>query len=304
MMIDKSMVLVVVAWAMVGCSSLPEVGPFADATIELNSAIDLGGKTVVAELRTMEATSQADTLEEAWKARTAAGGALVTYAESLRAIVSAGHSGKESASKVIDSVTSLAATAGISIPASSAAFSTATDIGKFLYGQISLMRAANSLEAALEAAQPAVSRIAVFLDKDLRAAGEIFQLANTDIQQSLELKHRAPIDRLRYRDELLKERDNLYEESPPNEARLLQIAELIAATDEWYDPYQEQLAESSARLRRGEALFSAALDATGRWVAAHDLLVQAVKERRPYNDQSLVQAAVEIRELVGRMREL
>jgi|GEM_PF-1875182 len=336
-------ILLLVISLSAACTALPEVGSFADATIELNAALKTGGATAVAELKAIDADKQAKDLAAAWTVRDKTGVALVAYGESLRAIVDAGNQGKESAGKLIDSVTGLATAAGITIPGSSAALAVAGDTARFIYGQISLMRSAKSLEAALDAAEPAVTRIAEVLAKDLRQAGEIFDLAMTELEDSIQTEEEMQV-RLGYRMALTDERGALYaldlstisdlrkrihelmkqdaatltaeekkelakiREEEANltaaEARLIEIQALIKATDQWHDPLEARLAEIRKRQRVGIAFFAAAVATTTRWAAAHDRLIQAVKERRPYSAQSLMEAAVQVRELTGRMREL
>jgi hypothetical protein len=59
------------AGASVSCTSLPDVGPFVDATYELKSAVAESGSTVASELQYINdgGTNYADQLTEAWKER-------------------------------------------------------------------------------------------------------------------------------------------------------------------------------------------------------------------------------------------
>jgi len=288
------------------CATPPRVGPFVEATVEVRSAVVTAGSTVEAELKQMDAgENYAVRFHELWGTRVRAMDALVAYADSLQAIASAGEEGQEAVSAVADGVTQLAQAAGIALPAAGTV-AVATDTAKFVYQQIALARSARSLEEALVRAQPAVEQIAVHIALDLAAAGEMFEAANTDVVRRIVKENNAGLG---FREQLLTEQGEIYAraslELGEDDARqLLEIDDLLASTRTWYEPMQERLAQVEARRRAGTALFAATLDGVSQWGTAHRSLVVAVQERRPVNAASLMQAALEIRELVRRMREL
>src|SRR5262245_10686356 len=104
---------------LTGCASLPNVGPFVDASNQLRSAVATSGTVVEGELRLMPAgTDFANKLEKEWEARNQAFSGIAAYANSLKAIVDAGNQGAASAQKVADSVANLAKSAGVALPGS------------------------------------------------------------------------------------------------------------------------------------------------------------------------------------------
>lgn len=289
-----------------GCASVPEVGPFAQATAEVRSAVVTAGATAEAELRRMEGGEQyADRLQAQWKTRVKAVGALVDYTDSLQSIVEAGQQGGDTADALADSVTRLAGAAGIALPAAGTV-DVATDTARFVYQHIARMRAAKSLEASLEASQPAVEQIAQTIALDLRDAAGIFQAANQDLKRQLNFAHN---EGLGFRESLIEERKRIYGAgaenlTQANKQRLLEIDELLVSTNDWYQPLQQRRNEIDDRLAASQALFNAATETVSQWGLAHAGLVAAVQERRPVNARSLAQAAADLRTLITRVREL
>ncbi len=287
-----------------GCASLPDVGPFVDATNQLRSAVASSGATVEAELRMIPAeNAAADQLARQWAARNQAFAAMADYANSIQAIVDAGNKGAESAQKVADSVKAFAGAAGVALPGSPEAVALATDVAKFVYNQIALAHAAKSLEKSMEAAQPAIESIATLLTSDLKDLDDILQAAN----KSVELDFRNEFsDQISYRNHLrnliINRAVNPNDEG--NLASQVQLSQLLEATNAWYGEYLEGREKIANRLRTRRALIHAAVRSPQDWAVAHGQIVAALKAGRPVNTQSLVQAAIEIRELIRKVREL
>ena len=304
--IAGSFLLLLIAASSFGCASLPETGPFVDATIELRSAVAASGSTVEAELRRMNGGQKyANQLANDWAARIQAVDALVVYAESLRGIVKAGQEGGQAARSLASSVTALAKAAQVAMPAAGAV-TVATDTASFIYGQIALVRASRSLEEALMNAQPAVQRIATIIALELKKLDEILRLASADIDSARQVNHQVELG---FRKALIKEQKGLYSNNPADlkpkqKARLLEINELIESTKIWYEPLQTKKEQVEKRLHAGRDLIAAAGQATGQWAAAHEQLVHAIRDNRSINTKALVQATLEVRELIKRIREL
>ena len=304
--IASSFLLLLIAVSSVGCASLPELGPFVDATLELRSAVAAVGSTVEAELQRMQGGQKyADRLAKEWAVRIQAVDALVAYAESLRAIVKAGQEGGQAARSLASSVTALAKAAQVAMPAAGAV-SVATDTASFIYGQIALVRASKSLEEALMNAQPAVQRITSIIALELKKLDDILQLANADIDSARQVAHQVELG---FRKALFKEQKKLYSNDPsalmPKEkARLLEINELLESTKIWYEPLQTKKEQVEKRLHAGRNLIAAAGQTTGQWAVAHEQLVLAIRDKRSINTKALVQATLEVRDLIKRIREL
>lgn len=299
-------VVAVCAWVLGACLAggcqLPDVGPFVEGTAQLKGAVAAGGAVVEQELRlAFDDPKRADELHANWEARNKAMSALLRYAQSIDAIVAAGNAGAESAGKVADSVKGLAEAAGLAIPGGPAAAAVATDAVKFLYGQIATIRAAGQLAAALDEAQPAVERVAQLMRKDLDDLTVVIRAAEQVRTIKLQGKYKQlNSDRDSILGAMQKHNPGITAERGEYKA----LTELWAAIKPEYDAY---LQESKALDDRRMAA-AAVIDATGRaldeWAAAHAELASAARHKRVASTQSLVAAAVELRDLVKRIRDL
>jgi len=300
----QAMLLMLVVTAT-GCTSLPNVGPFADATHQLKAAVAQSGSTVSDELRYTEGGKEAaEQLVEAWKARNQAFEAIAAYSDSLEAIVSSGNQGSQAAGELADSIQEFANTVGIIIPASPAAIKVANDSIKLLVKYIAITRAAKSLEEAMVKAQPAVEQIVKLIVKDLKDIEGIFRAANKLIEINFKKSYAI---RLSYRNTLqdfVVQNVNITDANDAVLKRLIQVNELLDSTNSWYSEYQQGLEKIQKRLRVGRALIKTSQASVQQWVTAHKQVVNALKNRRPVSTKSLLEAAVEIQYLLKRVREL
>ena len=289
-----------------GCASLPEIGPFVDASAQLRAGVASSGDAVAAEVRRIEGGDKlADQLSAEWAARVQMCDALVRYADSLQAITEAGREGRQTAQSLADSVTALATAAKIALPGAQAV-GVVTDTAKFIYQQIALARAANSLENSLTAVAPAVDEVATQIARDLKSLEKILVVA-TDTSKNRLITSNSSM--LGFRNQVNKTRESAYaklSKTPPaNLAKELEdVNKLVDATKSLNDAYEKEIAEITKRRNSAGALIRASSDAINQWAAAHRQLVAAVKDRRPVNPQSLVDATRELRDLIKRMREL
>jgi hypothetical protein len=288
------------------CTHLPDVGPFVQSTTEVRSAVITAGSVAVDELKSMpDGVTYAEKLSAQWQSRLRAMDGLIDYADALRSIVAAGEQGASSVGALADSVSQLAAAAGIVFPAAGTA-AVATDAAKFVYAQIALMRSARALEKALEQSQPAVEQIAYTIARDLGDLSAIFQAANASILLALQSEHNRGLG---FRQGLVDERNILYAKglgafTAQERERLKEITEFLTSTNEWYRPYSKRRDDIERRLSAGQTLMQAAAETVVRWGLAYNNVVLAVQERRPVSTQSLTQAAVDLRELIRRIRAL
>ena len=289
---------------LTGCASLPNVGPFVDASNQLRSAVATSGTTVEAELRLIPGGAAfADQLEQNWEARNKAFAAMAGYSSSLKAIVDAGHEGAVAAQKVADSVSGLAKAAGLALPGSPEAVAVATDIVKFISAQIALARAARSLDQAMEAAQPAVEAITRRIGADLKDLEEILVAASKANDNAIRTGDEFK-DLIGYRNQLLRQMGTSNPADAATLAQQVQLGQLLESTEAWHSRYLARRKETDTRLRLGRALIQTALQSANDWGMAHGNLIMALKERRPANTDSLIQAAAEIQGLIRKVREL
>ncbi len=300
---------------MTGCASLPDVTPYRDATLKLRSTVLAGGHAVQAGLETAAAEypaqdpttkdlrEKAARFSTAWQARIEGADALVAYTEAVANIARAGAEGPATARSLADALIRLATGVGIALPPAGTV-APVTDVAAFVYGHIAAARASQSLDQALQAAQPAVDRVASVLSRDLRDSVEILRAAH-DLQLT------AVTDQYRsergYLTALNRERKALYAKdalTPGDEQRLRQIGELFEATRAWREPMEKSLAMADANLKTRVQRIQATQTAVAEWAAAHRGIAAAVREKRTVNVEALVQATLEAQELVRRLRAL
>jgi hypothetical protein len=311
--LTRSLALATALALLTGCATLPDVTPYRDATVQLRSTVLVGGHAVESGLLSAAASLDADAdkaqqikartdqFSKDWRVRVEAVDGLVAYAEAINSLALAGKEGAASARSLADSLTRLASSLGLTLPASGT-LTSATDVAAFVYGHIAAVRAAPSLDQALENAQPVVDRAALLLAKDLQASMDVLRAAHEIERTALVGKYN---NELGYLHALDKERAKLYAKGtldPAEEQRLRQIAELYAATRDWREPMEKVRADSETTLKARMALIVATQAAVAEWAAAHRAIAVAVKENRKVNVEALVQATLEARELIRRLR--
>ena len=311
--LTRSLALATALALLAGCASLPDITPYRDATVQLRSTVLVGGHAVESGLLSAAASldtdaekaqqlkGKSDQFAKDWRVRVEAVDGLVAYAEAINGIALAGSEGAASARTLADSLTRLVTSMGITLPAAGT-LATATDAAAFVYGHIAAARAAQSLDQALASAQPVVDRVALLLAKDLQASMDVLRAAHEIQRTAIVSKYN---NELGYLQALNKERAKLYAKGslePAEEQRLRQIAELYEATKDWREPMEKMRAESEATLKARMELISATQAAVAEWAAAHGAIAVAVKEKRKVNVEALVQATLEARELIRRLR--
>jgi hypothetical protein len=307
-----------VAWTLAsalglaaGCASLPDASPYLDATLQLRSAVAATGTAVATELDAAAAASTGDdraalerhakTFGEEWLARVEAADAMVAYAQSLADLSRAGNEGADAARSLAGALTQLAGGVGLALPAAGA-MTPATDAAAFVYAQVAAVRASRSLEEALVAAQPAVNQIAALVGKDLDASLRIVRAAHGVQRLALASTY---ADETAYLRALDSERRALYAKgrlTREDEKRLREIGEMYDATRAWREPMVAAFAALDRREATERELIAATKVALSEWAAAHRALAAAVRDGRTLRADALVQATLEARELLRRLR--
>lgn len=298
---------------LAGCATLPDVAPYRDATVQLRSAVLASGNAVGGELKSAalavdendraKLEESAKSFSESWKARVEAADALVAYAQALAEIAKAGKEGGDTARSLAGALTQLAGGVGIALPAAGTV-ATLTDTAAFVYAQVAAVRASRSLEEALAAAQPAVNEIAAKLGRDLDASLVLVQAAHGLQRNALAAKYN---DELAFLAGLDRERRKLYGQgrlTREDEKRLKEIGELYESTRGWREPMQAAFAQLDKRYEAEREVIVATRAAVAEWAAAHRGLAAAVRDGRAVNVEGLLQATLEARELVRRLRAL
>lgn len=286
------------------CTPLPDLGPFVQSTAAVRSAVITAGTVTIGELWSLpEGGPAAEQVAAQWPARVRAMDGLVAYADTLHAIVVTGSHGANTVGRLAESVSQLAAVAGLVLPASGTA-AVVSDAAHLVTDQVARMRAATALEHALAQSQPAIAQILRLITHDLADLGALFQAANAGILLALTTEYNAGLG---FRQGLLATRNRLYAHdagawTAADQARLLAVQASLTAVNEWYVPYTSRRETIQQRLVTGQLLFQSAAALVAQWGGTYAQLVQAVHARRPVSTVSLLQAAGDLRDLVQRMR--
>jgi hypothetical protein len=293
------------------CAQLPDLAPFARATGEMAGAVRAAGPAVVSEVRLLEGGDEiASRLERSWEARAAALDVVAHYADSLASTVGSSRGNGEAAAAVARSIGELAGAAGAPVPPS--ALGAASDAARFIWAQVQLAAGARSLVEALAAAQPVVDRVAETLDADSTGLATIVRAAIENERTALEsgpaydaaVEAGDALERFRRVEvgRLIDAAASAGADGPTAESmdRLARIDALIASNNAQLAPFEARRRELDARGRELGRLVSAAGESVRRWAVAHRDLIAAMREHRAVDADSLLAAALEIRDLVKR----
>ena len=164
-----------------GCTTLPDVKPFADSTAGLAAAAGTHYREVASDVASlkpvlMPGEKNTDTTfktrkEELEKTQTIFAetdknlrytlfAAMTTYSEKLASLVAAGKTGAEAAQSILDSVQGFAELAGMSGLPLGAAAAPITEGFKAIADEFTKMQAKKSLKEAITAVEPGVKLVA------------------------------------------------------------------------------------------------------------------------------------------------
>jgi len=180
----------------------------------------------------------------------------------------------------------------------------AADTAAFVWAQIALARAAASLEEALHHAQPAIERLTVIKSDGRDLVSVVRGIAEAQ-RTKLGEKYNQTYG---YRKELDDRRARLRAKfGTLTDAELTQLKrldELMVPVSVEVQKYEEEKAKIDSREKSSLQLIAATRDAMEQWAAAHREVTLNLENRRPVSAESLTDAAVELRGLVKRIREL
>lgn len=295
-----------------GCGSLPDAKPFAEATGVLSASAKASGQAMKDSIQEAAAVQQedqkayvalADRFGKAWQPRELALRGATDYADAMVGVVAASEKSAETASKVADSLTGLSTAFGV--PLAAPAVATATEIGAFVWKRVSIVRASNSLEQALEEAQPAVDRLAAQLIEDSRRDLNPILI---DLRDSVRAGISKPYDTDQ---NLLQEFEYVQENL---RRRALKDDRYIGALQKFdivKQPLDMRLSERDRKLEQAAVAYRARVQlvnamalAVQSWADAHRDLARAVKEKRKVSVSELIETAAELRELTKKVRAL
>ena len=306
------------------CATLPDTSGYTAATVQVRQAAASAGQLAGAEIdaaadalgdpdaqRSVRESSQA--FSAAWATTLRSIDAAVTYAESIEAITQAGNSGAESARAVAGSVSALATTLGVAVGPAAGAI---TDTAALLNAQIANIRAARSLAASLDAADPSIVRLQGIMSDQIAAARLTYTRALNAERRAMEAEiglgfyplQDAALEKEEKNQQALLDDAVLTPARSARiasaKARLASIRDARAGLAQGLARHQAEADDLAARRKAGLAVFAAADDALAAWAAAHVRLSAAVRERRPVTFASLDAAASNLRQVLEAWRKL
>lgn len=291
-----------------GCTALPDATPFAQSSREFAAGVKAAGRAVAEDLRSDEQLADVATqFDRQWEARANAMDAVAQYADGLVAIVRAAQDARAQAASLGDKLEVLAAAAGVVNPAAGASIAVGIDAASFIYGQIALVRGAASLHEAMHQAQPVIDRIAEIISRDSDNLREIVESAASLRRQAIATSGGAGaasfLRDIQQRREQAR-RNFAADPSVTHRDALLAADQLVTTARAEYDRFEAQIGRSRAMADASLELIGAMRDGLSRWTAAHRQMARALKDRQPVSVDSLADAAVEVRDLVQRLRAL
>lgn len=329
-----------VALAPAGCLSAPDMKPFTDATAQLSSSMKSAGRAVGDEITEItrpwpeEPRARAGEVRERfqthWVQRGRLADALNDYSASLSEIVAAGEQGEASALALANSFGTLCGAVGLALPPAMAGEVVATSSAR-VYGLFARDQAARTLGNGMREMQPALDEVALLLDKDLAAIERALVVLRTEagdapydhtvtpvagflpsaernnlVQQNARLgslRGKLADVQGRMMDELASDdRSELLAQESYLQSQVSAAETSIAASVQRLAPVNAGIAEAQGRIDTEIQLVKTVRGGLADWSSTHARLADAALERKAPRVDELVEAAVQIRDLVREVR--
>ncbi len=330
----------VLAVALGGCLSAPDMKPFSDATAQLSSSVKTAGRAVGDEITLVTAPWPEDgrvqaakirtTFLEHWVQRGRLADALSDYSTSLAKIVAAGEQGEASALALAKSFGKLCDAVGAVLPPAIAGDVVASSAAK-VYGLFAKDQAARTLGNGMREMQPALDDVAALLDKDLESLERALLVLRVEARDAPYDHTAAAVAGF----DASAERNNLKQQSARLGALRTQLAGVqekiasaaasddvssalereaylqgqvaasessIAASAERLAPVNAGIVEAQARIDTEVRLVQTVRGGLADWSSTHARLADAALERKAPRVDELVETAVQIRDLVREIR--
>lgn len=301
-----------------GCRTIPDLKPFSDGTSEVDLVIREIQKFVISDFDTLIAASDAfpvpkkaltdarDGFVAEWKIRVQTTEAMLAYSASLMSVAEAGLQGKESAQALAGSVNSFLA----AIPHVTARIPAAViDLGAWISGEVSKIRAAESLAKAVRVAHELLLSLAVLLEADLKAVSSRINISALAAQTAINHRygdlpaaHEGLIRRHVKVVASIAQDPAGKEISPAAMQEAGHLADLIKQSEIRYAAYW---AEYDGATRRGEqekGIIANANTAIAAWVKAHGEVCMALEEKRMPAVSTLTNKAIELKGLLENLK--
>lgn len=311
-----------------GCGTLPDLEPFAQSTYGLYCGITASYTNFRLQILSVdpEMKDKLDEFEtEHWHKRVVALEALVEYADSLAGIAESGHSGKQNAQALSESLVPLFNMMQVSRFAGGEAFA----IGSELYGAIAETAAVHSLSAAVNAADPVIREITDILAEDVDNLSEpiatskyaaLALLETPEVSDLLEVhqdlvnmyqsRTREIITHTKARPVVTADSANdtekLYKwrlEQEVLAGELDQITRMLEVSNEWYENYQIKVDRIETSIEYQLEVLMKLREGFWQLQKTHNGIARALKENRKPNVRLLIYTTLNINRLIEESKE-
>jgi hypothetical protein len=304
----RAIVVLITAVFVVGCG-VPNVEPFAEATVELRRAIVEGGAmtaeamtTAAATLPGDDANEDAEQFVEIWGDRVKLADVLVGYSDALAGIAGAGVGAQQTAEALGSSIMQLADI----VPGTGAAVDAGVRLGEVLVRAGIQVKASKDLGQAVDAAHPALAQVADYLQEDFGDLAILYKKASQDMEKALDDEYGRSLDgRRRLLDKVSKLRlAVITDPNDENIERVKKVEEVLALMEPEHEAYMQRRHVLSQTRTAAIEMFSQAKAGVRAWIQAHDDLKLAIEQNRQPNVRLILSTAQEIKEAVDRIRDL
>jgi len=284
-----------------GCQ-VPNVEPFANATLALRRAIIESGAVTAETMATVpKRSTNTKELMDLWQDRVRLMDVLLGYSDALAGVAAAGAAAQQTVQTLGDSIMSLADI----VPSTGAAAREGVQLAQLLIRTGIQIKAYHDLDAAISAAHPALTEVARYLQADLDDLQRLYRNASQDREFAIDEtygKHEAQ------RDQLLARRDRLRDTmfgtfNDINVEQVKKIEELIAYMEPEHQEYVQQRATLLRERTLTSQMFNKAKQGIRAWVQAHEELKLAMAQKRQPNVRLILSTAQEIKDAVDRIKQ-
>lgn len=295
-----------------GCP-MPNVAPFAEATVQLRQAVVSTGDITLAAMRATpykendkevplsNSNHPANQLEKTWRKRTDLIDLLVNYSDSIYQIVAAGQSAKNTANELVNSADELAQ----ALPGGEPFAKESAALARTILKHGIQLKAAHDVDKVVKAAHPIITKIAEIIKGDIAKLKILHDSETIDIIDSINNEFGV---RNTYRKDLIDKlkpaRVNMIENNLDSSfvAEVEKIEKRLAATEKDHKEYMTKMQIAVKKRQNGRTAFAAATHAIDIWVIAHHELHLAIKENRRPNVRLLLIATQEIKTAVDKVK--
>jgi hypothetical protein len=299
--------LLLLALILPGCSTPPNVQPFAESTQALNLSVSSTATNIHARIQPIDKELAAQ-FQKAWSHRIEAMAAMADYSDSLVAIVESANQSAQTAQQVFDSANALLGTIAKAYPGGDLVVDAVSKASTALCARYAKDRAASSVAAALRDTDPAIQDVAAALAADFATMKNILKTLRMDEEQ----QYLARFDRddpSRLYLNLLRDQaryNAVLAATQPAIVPLLHESHALIGAEmarPWYAQHQAALKAIHDRYDRYDALVGQAAALTTAWGQSHAALIQAAQSNRTPAFRVLIEMTREMLQIYNEARK-